>query len=175
MEHAQFDIGTEFEIATGQRWRCTDVGQRSIVAIELHPELEDVWFNGPPYPVPEVVFDEQDMAGAFQRQEDGIVAALLEADRRLHPGYPHRAIRAMTAARLSEDSCRYPRRRLLRIDRVDAAGEILHPYAAECTPHSWQILLYAPFSGVFSALSEQDFVRLPPALSRDFEARRSAM
>src|SRR3546814_6001171 len=53
MKHADFAIGTEFETCTGQRWRCTDVARRTIVAIELRPELEAAWFRGPPYPVPE--------------------------------------------------------------------------------------------------------------------------
>lgn len=33
MNHADFAIGTEFETSTGQRWRCTDVGQRSILRV----------------------------------------------------------------------------------------------------------------------------------------------
>ncbi|MEG3791261.1 hypothetical protein V1318_14115 [Lysobacter sp. CCNWLW3] len=174
MKHADFSIGTEFETCTGQHWRCTDIGQRSIVAIELRPELDAPWFRGPPYSVPEVIFDEQAIAAAFQSHEDAIRDALAEADRGLHPGYPHVVVHTMMRARRSEDTRHYPRPRLLRIDRVDAHGEIHHPYAAELTSGAWCILLYAPFTQAFSVLSEADFVRMRPATSRDFEVRKQA-
>jgi len=81
MRHSDFQIGCEFTTPAG-RWRCTDVGTRTVVAIRIdlvetrtivdgHPvrryltqeeaDLEG-WFNGPPYAVPEVVFDEDAMA-----------------------------------------------------------------------------------------------------------------
>lgn len=163
MKHADFAIGTEFETCTGQRWRCTDVGQRSIVAIELRPELEEAWFCGPPYSVPEVVFDEQDIAGAFRTHEETILEALAEADSGVHPGYPHEVVDKMMEAQFPDDASRYPHPRLLRIDRVDDAGEILDPYAAESTSEGWRILLYAPFAETFSTLPEADFLRLRPA------------
>jgi hypothetical protein len=78
MHHAEFRIGTEFTSAD-RTWRCTDTGERTICAIRLDavkvagtsPELDrvlnrkeaeaDGWFKGPPYPVSEIVFDEDDM------------------------------------------------------------------------------------------------------------------
>jgi hypothetical protein len=74
MRHGDFAIGKEFMTDTG-RWRCTDIGTRTIVAIkisEVHvTHLADdgnttsevvrsdpSWFNGPPYAVAESVFDE---------------------------------------------------------------------------------------------------------------------
>ena len=79
MHIADFKIGMEFECA-GRRYRCTDVGSRTAVGIrvdqvektstnaqgtttttlnEVEAEAEG-WFNGPPYAVAEVVFDEDD-------------------------------------------------------------------------------------------------------------------
>lgn len=53
-------IGDEFETETG-KWRVTDIGTRTVVAIKLdHPEDES-WYNGPPYAVAEYVFDEGDI------------------------------------------------------------------------------------------------------------------
>ncbi|MGO4527368.1 hypothetical protein AB4097_21245 [Microvirga sp. 2MCAF35] len=66
--------------ATG-RWRCTDIGTRTIIAIKIDPveiaslengqktirhlsqaEAEsEGWFSGPPYAVAEYVFDEDDL------------------------------------------------------------------------------------------------------------------
>ena len=61
MEHREFSIGLEFVTASG-RWRCTDVGTRVIVAVQLNaPDAS--WDNGPPYAVLESVFDEYDFEG----------------------------------------------------------------------------------------------------------------
>lgn len=61
MRHQEFSIGTEFTTATG-RWRCTDVGTRTIVAIPLDGR-DASWTAGPPYAVQETVFDEYDFPG----------------------------------------------------------------------------------------------------------------
>jgi hypothetical protein len=78
MRHEEFRIGTEFW-CDGRRWRCTDVGARVVVGICLEPHevvassggavtsrvmtSDPSWLNGPPYAVPELVFDECDIEG----------------------------------------------------------------------------------------------------------------
>ncbi len=62
MKHADFRIGAEFLTASG-RWRCTDVGKRTIAAIRLNHDDDPTWYNGPPYAIVETVFDEYDIAG----------------------------------------------------------------------------------------------------------------
>ena len=62
MEHKDFRIGLEF-LCGGGRWRCTDVGRRTVVAIALDRDNDPSWYNGPPYTVAEVVFDEDDLKG----------------------------------------------------------------------------------------------------------------
>jgi hypothetical protein len=57
MKHSDFKIGIEFLTATG-RWRCTNVGTRTIAAIRLDLDHDPAWYNGPPYAVVEHVFDE---------------------------------------------------------------------------------------------------------------------
>lgn len=173
MKHADFTIGMVFETSTGQRWRCTDIGRRTITAIELARDLNLAWFNGPPYSVSEVVFDEIDIAPAFRSHEEAIRDAIAEVDDAAHPSYPHEVVDRMMEAWFSEEARRYPRPRLLRVDRVDADGEILHPYAAEATHDGWRILLYAPFTETFSALPELDFLRLRSATRHDFVARKN--
>lgn len=76
MKHSDFQIGTEFYVGD-RRWRVTDVGTRVVVAIRLDEvvmsyndgrsatfnQIEAQFqglFNGPPYAVNEVVFDEYD-------------------------------------------------------------------------------------------------------------------
>ncbi|WP_293371432.1 hypothetical protein [Nevskia sp.] len=61
MNKSEFRIGTEF-LCAGSRWRCTDIGTRIIAAIKLDHDDDPSWYNGPPYAVAEVVFDETDLA-----------------------------------------------------------------------------------------------------------------
>jgi hypothetical protein len=60
VKHSKFKIGMEFMTEAG-RWRCTDVGTRTIAAIRLDLEHDPSWYNGPPYAVAEMVFDEYGM------------------------------------------------------------------------------------------------------------------
>lgn len=62
MEHSDFYIGCEFFTETG-RYRCTDVGTRTIAAIRLDLDHDPSWYNGPPYGVSEVIFDEYEIEG----------------------------------------------------------------------------------------------------------------
>ena len=58
MEHADFRIGMEFLTATG-RWRVTDIGTRTVIAIKLD-QTDPLNYNRPPYSIVESVFDESD-------------------------------------------------------------------------------------------------------------------
>ena len=60
MRHSDFRIGCEF-LSGGGRWRCTDIGRRTIAAIRLDHDDDPAWYNGPPYAVVESVFDEYDI------------------------------------------------------------------------------------------------------------------
>ena len=81
MKHEEFQIGMEFWCGN-YRWRCTDIGTRTIIGIRLGPHEivnvihlksgtattrttndDDSWFAGPPYAVQEEVFDEYDTDG----------------------------------------------------------------------------------------------------------------
>ena len=83
MKHDDFYIGLEFYTEAGT-WRCTDIGTRVITAIRIDrvervtstgkgEHSTDVltreqaesegWFDGPPYAVAEIVFDEFDQEG----------------------------------------------------------------------------------------------------------------
>ena len=66
LEKSDFYIGFEFWTATG-RWRCTDVGTRTIAAIKLD-EPDPSLYNGPPYKIVEHVFDEYDFDGCSRSE-----------------------------------------------------------------------------------------------------------
>jgi len=85
MKHSDFKIGTEFLTETG-RWRCTDVGSRTIAAIRLDLDHDPAWYNGPPYAVVEHVFDEdgiEDCERASQERifDDSGKASLVTVER----------------------------------------------------------------------------------------------
>jgi hypothetical protein len=86
MRHADFVIGETFW-CSGRQWRCTDIGTRTIIAIridavEVGSNVSDLrrtldqseaeaegWFNGPPYAVAEIVFDEDDLEGCLREPD----------------------------------------------------------------------------------------------------------
>jgi hypothetical protein len=157
MKHSDFQIGTVF-LSPGGHWcRCTDVGQRTILAIVLNrePPLDPVWFEGPPYLTGEIVFDERDITDCWQTAEDAIRSTIkgvrtgevgyrpldeafvdLEAraeqftDQAIAHKHMEVIWRAEREARL-DPSRRYPFPRVLAIERIAPDGDILHPYAAD--------------------------------------------
>ena len=58
MKLSDVKIGDRF-ICGGDEWQCTDIGSRTVVAILVR----EGWMNGPPYALPEYVFDENDLPG----------------------------------------------------------------------------------------------------------------
>ena len=61
MKKSEFKIGEDFYTEAG-KWRCTDVGTRTIAAIQLNQDNPQN-YNGPPYSIVEYVFDEYDLDG----------------------------------------------------------------------------------------------------------------
>ncbi len=98
MKHADFHIGLEFVASAGFRWRCTDVGTRTILAIQVYRK-DPNWYQGPPYIAKEVVFDEHDMASCHLTHVDLISAAVEARQTTAHPGYPSEAVTRMLEAR----------------------------------------------------------------------------
>lgn len=68
MKHEDFKIGLEFWMS-GNKWRVTDIGTRTIIAIKLD-QSDPSWYNGPPYAVPESVLDEDDQPACAINSED---------------------------------------------------------------------------------------------------------
>ncbi|KXV11382.1 hypothetical protein AD932_13115 [Gluconobacter oxydans] len=62
MNHNEFKIDASFWFSF-KEWRCTDIGQRTVVAIHIEPGRDPSWYSGPPYAVLESVFDEYDIEG----------------------------------------------------------------------------------------------------------------
>jgi hypothetical protein len=62
MQINDFKVGSEY-LCGYKRWRCTDIGTRVVVAICLDDHDDPSWHNGPPFAIPETVFDEFDVKG----------------------------------------------------------------------------------------------------------------
>jgi hypothetical protein len=89
MKHSDFHIGLEFMGPAGFWWRCTDVGTRSILAIQLDRD-DPNWYCGPPYITKEVVFDEHEIATCHLTEEEAIKAAMHDHEISGHPWFPAR-------------------------------------------------------------------------------------
>lgn len=66
MNHSEFQINDDF-FCGKCKWKCTDIGTRTIAAIKLNENYPADWLNGPPYQVEELVFDENDFAACEKR------------------------------------------------------------------------------------------------------------
>ena len=170
MKHSDFKIGTKYQTCTGQHWRCTDVGKRTILAIEIKPELDPAWFKGPPYAVPEVVFNEKELGRAYRTIKEAIMESVSEKS--AHPGFPNDASMIMMRETCNPTYREYPHKELLEIDRVDTDGEILDPYGVKRKGKGWIILCYRLFAGDFKTVAEDDFVQLPRSSESAMRRRR---
>lgn len=168
MRKSDFSIGLVFQDCTGRCYRCTDIGTRTITAIELTPDLSDAWFVGPPYSVPEIVFDELAIERVFVSVEDAIRASLASAEEESALLTPSEFVLEMTQARLNCLEHEYPRMRLLAVNRTDGTDEIFHPYAVKSSrPGSgWQIQVYLMRAKKFVAMDEDLFIRMTPLTPR---------
>lgn len=68
MKPEEFKIGDEFYTHTG-KWRCTDVGTRTIIAIKLDRDYDTSWYIGPPYALAEDVFDEDSLEAVYTEKD----------------------------------------------------------------------------------------------------------
>ena len=76
MKHEDFKMLMEFWMS-GNKWRVTDIGTRTIIAIKLDDVNSRIdrgddpsWYNGPPYAVVEHVIDECDQPACAINRED---------------------------------------------------------------------------------------------------------
>jgi len=171
MKHSDFHIGLEFMSGPGFWWRCTDVGARTILAIQLDSH-DPNWYRGPPYIAREVVFDERKIADCHRNEAEAINAAIVEADTSGYPGFPHEVVTQMMKVRVNNlEGARYPREGVLRFDRCRSDGEILHPYAGRKTEKDWIVELYLPFPRTYDEMPEREFIALPLATALDIGKR----
>ena len=86
VRHGEFAIGMTFWTATGV-WRCTDIGTRTIAAIQLNgiAATDPTWLDGPPYALSEDVFDEHDFPGCYRTEAELADARSREAPAGMAP------------------------------------------------------------------------------------------
>ena len=140
MRHSDFVIGQDFMTATGV-WKCTDIGSRTITAIRYpDPEHEPkehaarrLWMQGPPYALPEEVFDEKELRRAYRSIDEHITDAMDSFHESAHPNFASEDVERMMKVEIRQlrkrnkpYEARY-REPLMNHDRV-AEERIFHPY-----------------------------------------------
>lgn len=167
MKIKEFTIGTVFYGNAGFQWLCTDKGERTITAIMLDPDKKAYWFEGPPYSVEEKVFDEYDMKNLYLSPEGDLNDILL--DQSAHPGFDSADVFKMLKVR----SNNYPHKKLLKRDRVNLFGDILHPYGAVKKDKKWFILVFDIFAKTYSEILEDEFVQLSLSSEESLKKRKN--
>ena len=74
MKITDFKIGSKFFGPAHFEWLCTDIGTRTITAIFLDPDKPSYYFQGPPYSVPEKVFDDLEMTSCYSDFEEELTS-----------------------------------------------------------------------------------------------------
>jgi len=69
MKHSDFKIG-QFFFSNAGKWICTDIGTRTIVAVNYDRRMDPNGPIGPPYAEAESVFDEYDVEGCSLTIDD---------------------------------------------------------------------------------------------------------
>lgn len=165
MKHYDFTLGMEFMSSGGLRYRCTDIGTRTILAISLEVD-DDRLLQGPPYMQDEIVFDEVDMERCFTSLKQAIQ---MTTGKSKHPGFSSSAMKSMIKGK-GDDYFRYPRKNLLRQDRL-FNEDVVHPYAVRQDAGEWKIACYLIYGDRPIELSEGDFLRLEIATGENFPDR----
>lgn len=150
MKHRDFSIGLVFHTALG-RWKCTDVGQRTIVAIHLDDERypnEPRWTDGPPYGLREQVFNEHDQHGAFVDLRGCVEERLAQLEGPTPLFIPgsliHHHLQRRTAGRAAErlgGPDAYPMAKLDGV-RVSPEGQHYSAHGAHRAEETWVIEVF---------------------------------
>lgn len=153
MKLEDFEIGQVFFAHAGFQWLCTDKGKRTVNAIMLEPDKDNVWFKGPPYNSDEKVFDEYDILSCYTSIDDKIIGSMKKS---YHPNFTSKDTFKIIRAKNNN----YHRKNILKRDRVSLEGFIFHPYAATREEDGWYINVFELFSRTYSKIHEDLFVGL---------------
>lgn len=168
MKISDFEIGKPFYGSAGFKWLCTDKGTRVITAIMLDYDKDESWFKGPPYSLEEQVFDEYEMQACYNNTQNMILERIESVETSNHPHFLAEDMFKM----FKEKDRNYPRKKLLKRDRSDSLGNILHPYAARKESNEWFIKVFELFSREFSEMHENEFVKLPFSTEESLKNRK---
>lgn len=171
MKHTDFRLGQEFLGPAGLKWRCTDIGSRTVAAIKLVHE-DPIWYQGPPYIVREMVLDEKDMEECYPDIVALIVDRLRQSQASIYPKQNPDDFFTLLNEENTATRGSYPNRRFLRFDRVRCDGEILHPYSAKRANNGeWVLQIFLIFPCTYIEMLEADFVLLPIVTEDALKAR----
>lgn len=150
MKLTDFAIGMTFSHINGNRYLCTDIGTRSVLAICIE-DIEPDLFRGLPYLEDEITFDEIEIRFCFTDDHPYDAYEI----------YPHTLY---FPPRQNQHYYRYPRKKLLRCVKL-LRGEKIYPYAVELQNGAWMIHCKSEKQRLVD-LMEREFVDLPDATKR---------
>lgn len=178
-----FKIGEYFHTAAAT-YLCTDIGTRIITAIRV-PDAEyekkefqdkELWMKGPPYILPEEVFDEEKMEGCYTSTEKYIQESFDRSLTSAHPGYLMEDLMKMEVftpneglrARLKSQSGYIQQylTNLFRFERVKNK-EVYHPYVwvdnlnDKNNKYDCKIKAFGLFTREFIEIPLEEWIQLP--------------
>lgn len=166
MKIKDFTIGEKFYASAGFEWLCTDKGTRTITAIMLEPDKAEHWFNGPPYHIDEEIFDEHDMLRCYS---DTHVENHNEYKISSHPNFLHSDVFKMC----KDYKDPYHRKNIIKYDRIDIDGGILHPYGGVRKADGWHVQTFELFSKKYDTMHEDKFILLEISDEKAMSLRKS--
>lgn len=173
MKLEDFKIGEIFYWHAGFKYLCTDKGTRTITAIHLDYQKNELdWFQGPPYNVDEITLDETDIKSCYTNEINMLTERVENLDKSYHPSFLSEDFVKMFKNKDRKDMTAYPRKRMLKIDRVGNDGKIWHPYSVMKTKNNeWIIKIFELFDRTFSEMNENEFVKLKRSSEEDLKKR----
>lgn len=167
MKLQQFEIKKSFYLQNGDEYICTDICQHSIVAIFKNPRLKDIWFQGPPYVLEEVIFEEKDFYSCFENKAD--IKIISPPDPLYISFFSTEEVQYLKNHKVKISS-QYSRLKILDYDRKSSNGDILHPYFIEKEKEEWIVHFVNLQDKYFDTMSEKSFLLLPTAQDQDYRS-----
>ncbi len=174
MKFEDFEIGKTFYWSAGFKYLCTDKGTRTITAIHLdyYKDENSDWFKGPPYNVNEITLDETDIKNCYTNDMDMLNDRIDNLTKSYHPNFQAKDFLKMSKGKEREQMFKYPRKRMLKIDRIDNDGKIWHPYSvSKNEKNEWIIKIFELFECIYSEIHEDEFVKLRRSTEEDLKNR----
>lgn len=154
MQHADFVIGQLFYFK-GLKYRCTDIGTRTVVAQCIDMESHDAGLSFS-CADDEILLTEQQIALCADDRERSVE---LYREKDLFSNFSDIAKMVIRRDQSHPDHAKYPNQNQYGRVRVSACGDTLFPYSARKSDRGWIMQCYIPEKKEFLELEERYLFR----------------